>query len=151
NDGERPHDDTVQDLDGWTAGRRDTPQRTRLDGGLRVVNVRAIRRLQGHVAAIVCHLDGISTGCRGLPDLIPAAPVRAEVDPRAVVGEARDEVVRGMRREPARFAACTGNYINLLLTLRIGVESNHPSVGRPSGRARGGGVNRSELDGVGPV
>src|SRR5215510_708247 len=69
------------------AGGRDTPQGARCEWRLGVVNVCAVRRLEGHVSDVVCNLDGLAAGRRHLPDLILAGSVGAEVDPPAVSSE----------------------------------------------------------------
>src|SRR5206468_2239989 len=124
---------------------------TRRFRSLRVVDVRAIRRLKGYVPAVVRDLDGISAGRRDLPDLILSASVRAEVDPLAVPGEAGDVVVGRMGSDATRLAARSRDHIDLVLAFEVGVERNHLTVRRPAWGAGDLSAHGGELDGVGPV
>ena len=81
-------------------------------------------------------LDGLSARRRDLPDLILSGSVRAEVDPLAVPGEARDVVIGRVRSNATRLAARSGDHIDLVLAFEIGIERDQLAVGRPAGGSR---------------
>ena len=132
---ERHLNDPFQHLHGLAAGGWKPPQGTRLAPGLRVIDVGAVWRLEGHEPDVMCDLDWLPTGHRELPDLILSGSIGAEVDPLAVPGETGDAAVGRMKGEAARLTARGGDYIDVVVAFDIGIERNQLAVGRPAAAA----------------
>src|SRR5262249_34536299 len=96
-------------------------------------------------SSVVRHRHCGSSTRRRLPDLPPVRPVRAEIDPLAIVRPGGQYVARTLACYPPGRSALFGNYIDVRILPGAGIECNPLAVRRPAraaGRRPGHGGER---------